>query len=207
MSVSAQIVADSYDVGADYSGVVVKRYVEPGDHVDANERLFVVESLQIARDVASGVLGADRSDVTTSGELTVRASIAGTVRSIDVDEGGYVQSGTPVATIDRDAALGAEASFVLAPRDFGRIEEDASVDLLLPDQREIHGTVTDISVMTVDGDAHITATIASDGLIDGDANGLIRAGTPLVARLHLRDDGPLAGVSDAFADFVRKIGL
>lgn len=207
VSVSAQIVAETYGVGADYPGVVTDRYVEVGDHVEQNEPLFVVESLQVARDVESGLLDAARNDVSADGTLTVRAEVPGTVRTLDVNEGSYISSGVVVATIERDDSLSARAEFVLAPRDFGRIEEAASVELLLPDQREMPGALTDISVETVDGDAHVTADISSNGLVQGDANGLVRAGTPLEARLHLRDDGPLAGMRDAAIDFVRKIGL
>ena len=71
----------------------------------------------------------------------------------------------------------------------------------------MRGTVTDMSVNTVDGDAHVTVTISSDGLVAGQDNGLIRGGTPLVASLHLRDDGPLAGMRDAISNLIRKVGL
>jgi biotin carboxyl carrier protein len=207
VSVSAQIVAETYGVGADYPGVVTERFVQVGDHVEQNEPLFVVESLQVARDVESGLLDAARDEVSADGTLTVRAAVPGTVRTLDVNEGSYISSGVVVATIEQDESLSARAEFVLAPRDFGRIEEAANVELLLPDQREIPGALTDIEVTTVDGFAHITADISSNGLIEGDANGLVRAGTPLEARLHLRDDGPLAGMRDAAVDFIRKIGL
>lgn len=207
VSVSSQIVAQSYGVGADYAGLVVDRFVDPGDHVDQNDPLFVIESLQVARDVETGALAANRADVSASGKLVVRAAVAGTVRTIDVSQGGYASAGVVLATIDRDESLSADAVFILAPRDFGRIESQASVDLLLPDQRVVKGTVKDISVETIDGAAHVTATIATDGLIEGADNGLIRAGTPLEARLHLREDGPLAGMRDAVADLVRKVGL
>lgn len=207
VSVSADIVAQTYGVGTDYPGLVVHRYVSPGDTVTENEPLFTVQSLQVARDVATGALDANRDDVSASGELVVRAAVAGTIQSIDVNEGGYVSSGVIVATIDRTNSLSAEAVFVLAPRDFGRIDKEASVDLILPDQREVHGTVTGIKVETVNGEAHVTATIATDGLIQGDDNGLIRVGTPLQARLHLRDDGPLAGMKDAIKDLIRQVGL
>jgi len=207
VSVTAQVVAATYGVGTDYPGLVVTRYVDPGDHVTQNQALFVVQSLQVARDVETGALDAVREDVSLSGELVVRAAVAGTVRTIDVNEGGYVSSGVVVATIERDESLSAEAVFVLAPRDFGRIEPNADVDLLLPNQHEVHGTVTDISVETIDGDAHVSATITSDGLVEGDDSGIMRAGTPLNARLHLRDDGPLAGMKDSVDDLIRKVGL
>ena len=47
----------------------------------------------------------------------------------------------------------------------------------------------------------------ANGLVDGQYNGLVTDGTPVVARLTLRDDGPLAGVGDGFIDFLRRIGL
>ncbi len=207
VSVSAEIVAQTYDVGADYPGVVTRRLVDKGDHVDENDPLFVIESLQVARDVELGVLDPAKNDVATDGSLTVRAAVPGTVRDLEVNEGSYVSSGVAVATIEQDDTLTARAQFVLAPRDFGRIEDGAAVDLLLPDQRQISGALTEISVETVKGDAHVTADISSDGLVAGDANGLVRSGTPLEARLHLRDDGPLAGLRDTAIDFMRKIGL
>ena len=44
-------------------------------------------------------------------------------------------------------------------------------------------------------------------LADQKISGLYRPGTPVVATLSLRDDGPLAGVSDSFRDFLRRMGL
>ncbi len=207
VSVNAQIIAESYGVGADYAGLVVDRFVDPGDQVDQNDPLFVIESLQVARDVESGALAGNRDDVSASGELVVRAAVPGTLRTIDVSEGAYSSAGVVLATIEQDESLSAQAVFILAPRDFGRIENEARVDLLLPDQRLLQGNVTDISVETIDGEAHVTATIASDGLVQGPDNGLIQAGTPLEARLHLTEAGPLAGMRDALDDFMRKVGL
>lgn len=206
-SVSAQVVAPSYAVGADYPGLVVRRFVDPGDRVVAGDPLFVVDSLQVARDVETGALAVNDNDVTPTGELTVRAAVAGTVKTLDVSEGSYVSAGVPVATIERDQMLSAQAVFVLAPRDFGRIEEMAPVDLLLPNNRVAHGTVSHISVETVDGRAHVTATITTDDLADGADNGLVQNGTPLEAKLYLRNDGALAGMKDAVDDLLRKVGL
>jgi hypothetical protein len=44
-------------------------------------------------------------------------------------------------------------------------------------------------------------------LTTGDLGNLTKSGTPVVATLQLRDDGPLAGVSDMAFDFLRQIGL
>ncbi len=207
VSVSAHVEAQTYDVGADYAGVVTRRFVEPGDFVTPGDPLFVVDSLQVARDVSTGALTVSNNDVTEQGELTVRASVAGTVKSLDVHEGTYVASGVPVATIERDQSLSATAVFVLAPRDFGRIEDNATVDLILPNGRVAQGTVSSLSVETIDGRAHVTVEIATDELVAGADNGLVQDGTPLEARLHLRQDGVFAGMRDAADDLMRKLGI
>lgn len=207
VSVSAHVEAQTYDVGADYAGVVIRRFVEPGDAVAAGDPLFVVDSLQVARDVSTGALTVSNNDVTEDGELTVRASISGTVKTLDVNEGAYVAAGVPVATIERDQSLSATAVFVVAPRDFSRIEDNATVDLILPNGRVAQGTVSSLSVQTIDGDAHVTVKISTDELIAGADNGLVQDGTPLEARLHLRQDGVFAGMQDAADDLLRRLGI
>lgn len=207
VSVSAHVEAETYDVGTDYPGIVTRSYVKTGDAVAPGDPLFVIDSLQLARDVATGALTIRNNDVTPEGELTVRATVAGTVTALDVNEGAYVASGVPVATIERDEALSATAVFVLAPRDFGRIENNAVVDLILPNGRVAHGTVSSLSVQTIDGSAHVTVAIATDDLVDGADNGLVQDGMPLEARLHLRQDGVFAGMKDAADDLLRKLGV
>ena len=207
VSVSAHVEAQTYDVGADYAGVVIRRFVDPGDDVAPGDPLFVVDSLQVARDVSTGALTVSNNDVTEDGELTVRASISGTVKTLDVNEGAYVAAGVPVATIERDQSLSATAVFVLAPRDFSRIEDNATVDLILPNGRVAQGTVSSLSVQTIDGDAHVTVKISTDELIAGADNGLVQDGTPLEARLHLRQDGVFAGMQDAADDLLRRLGI
>lgn len=207
VSVSAHVEAQTYDVGADYAGVVIRRFVEPGDAVAAGDPLFVIASLQVARDVSTGALTVSNNDVTEDGELTVRASISGTVKTLDANEGAYVAAGVPVATIERDQSLSATAVFVLAPRDFSRIEDNATVDLILPNGRVAQGTVSSLSVQTIDGDAHVTVKISTDELIAGADNGLVQDGTPLEARLHLRQDGVFAGMQDAADDLLRRLGI
>ena len=79
--------------------------------------------------------------------------------------------------------------------------------LRLPNGEEYHGAVADLTVETVEGTAHVTAKITSDGLASAKPAPLTKPGTPLDASLSLHDDGPLAGVHDALSDFARKIGL
>ena len=64
-----------------------------------------------------------------------------------------------------------------------------------------------IEVATEKGQALTEVRIDSEALADDDLATLTKPGTPVVATLQLRDDGPLAGVSDQVFDFLRQIGL
>jgi multidrug efflux pump subunit AcrA (membrane-fusion protein) len=207
LSSSSQIEAEHVDVGTDYGGLVVERHVAEGDTVAEGDRLFEIESLSLARDVELGLVAGEGAAVDADGTLLVRASVSGTVSALMVDQGAYAGSGGVIATIDRTGSLFATASFILSPRDFARIEDGASVDLRLPDGREITGTIADLSVSTIEGAAHVDVRVDSDALVESDPTGLMRPGTPLEATMHLRDDGVLAGVSDALDDLARRVGL
>jgi len=207
VSQSATIKADSYPVGTDYGGIVTDQYVQQGDSVSAGEVLFQVQSLQLERDIKTGAVAATRADIANDGTITIRASVDGIVSDVTVEQGGFAQAGSVLANINRSGSLFVEAKFVLSPRDFGRISDNASVTLRLPDQSTITGTVESLGVQTMSGSAETIAHVVSDELVAGDESGLVQPGTPIEATLELRDDGPLAGVGDASKDFLRKIGL
>ncbi|MFW7414627.1 HlyD family efflux transporter periplasmic adaptor subunit [Demequina sp. SO4-18] len=206
-SASASILAASYAVGTDYSGIVTTSHVKPGDTVYEGQRMFEVQSLQLARDLDTGAVSAIEASVQDDGILIVRAGVDGTVAEVMVNSGSYASPGDVLASIDADGTMFAVAEFVLTPRDFGRLEDSATVDLRLPDQRELSGTVEDLTVETVDGVAHVSARIASEDLGRTDGDALVKPGTPLAATLQLRDDGPFAGVNDMVNDLAERVGL
>lgn len=206
-SITATIEAESHSVGTEYGGLVTQQFVEVGDVVAQGQPLFTVQSLQLERDLTLGTVSASREGISSDGTITVTASIDGTVSALTVTEGAFAPAGSVLATIDRDGTLYVEAVFQLSARDFARIEDDAQVEILLPDRRVLYGTVERITVETFNGHAQATLRVTSPDMIAGDSNGLVRPGTPLTAILHLRDDGPLAGIEDVFEDFKRKIGI
>lgn len=211
-STSAAIAAQEYAVGTDYGGTVTEEYVEEGDSVTKGEQLLQVQSLQLAQDIRKGVVGANTRtsayDIGTDGLITFKAEVSGTVARIDVKSGGYVQAGSELGTIHKEASLFVTSSFVVTPRDYGRIQNGAEVDLVLPNDTTIRGTVKSVSVETdADGQAKTTVDVESSELSSSPSSGITSPGTPVDATLHLRDDGQLAGVTDAVRDFARQIGL
>jgi len=208
-STSATIQAQEYGVGTDYSGTVTGQSVDVGDTVRAGDPLFEVQSLSLLQDIGRGLVtyDTDSYSVAADGTMTFRSTVDGTVASVTAKEGSFVQAGADLAVIDKVDSLTVQADFLLTPRDYERIEDGAEVDLLLPDQKTLRGVVETVAVVTKDGNAETSIRVASDGLVQGDRNGLVTPGTPVEATLHLRDDGILAGPVDQAHQFLRQIGL
>jgi hypothetical protein len=78
---------------------------------------------------------------------------------------------------------------------------------VLPNQQQLAGHVERVDVTTVANKAQATITVASDQLVAGDANGLVAAGTPVTAELHLRNDGVVTTVADSVKRYLRGIRL
>jgi len=208
-STSASIEADRYPVGTDYGGTLVERFVDDGDVVVAGDRLFTVQSPTLQADLAEGLVQPDTIayTVTPAGIVTLTAAVGGTVSGISTERGSFVQAGQVLAIIDQVGSLFVAADYVLSSRDYARIEDGARVEIALPNQALVDGVVTSIEVTTTAGKAETSVRIDSDELEDGAFNDLVSRGTPVAARLSLRDDGPLAGVGDGLFDFLRRIGL
>lgn len=208
-STSASIEAERYPVGIDYGGTVIDRFVDAGTRVHAGQDLFSLQSSSLQADLAEGLIKPDTVaySVSDGGLITLRASVDGTVSDISTERGSFVQAGQVLAMIDRAGSLFVSADYALTPRDYARVEDGATVDILLPNQRQVSGRIESIEVQTADGRAETTVRVASDQLVDGDNNGLVARGTPVTATIMLRDDGVLAGVGDGVSDFLRKIGL
>lgn len=208
-SVSASIEADRYPVGTDYGGTLIERFVDDGDAVAEGDKLFTLQSPSLQADLAEGLVQPDTIayQVTPEGVVTLTATVNGTVAGITTERGSFVQAGQVLATVNQAGSLFVAADYVLSSRDYARIEDGAQVEIALPNQALIRGAVSSIEVTTTAGAAETSLRIDSDELEDGAFNNLVSRGTPVTARLALRDDGPLAGIGDGLFDFLRKIGL
>ncbi len=208
-SITAFIDAVHYPVGIDYGGTVISSNVKNGDRVTKGETLFTLQSPSLQADLQRGLLKPNTItySVTEAGVITLTAAVTGTVTGVSTQAGSFVQAGQVLASIDKAGSLFVSAQYTLSPRDYSRIANGASVDILLPNQMTVVGRVSSIDVSTVQGDAKTTIKIASDKLIEGAYNDLVKPGTPVSASLTLRNDGIFAGVEDGMTDFLRKIGL
>lgn len=208
-SLTASIVAAEYSVGTSYAGVVTEQLVDVGDLVTVGQPLFHLRSAMLVRDLADASV--DPADLglklLDDGTFAVSANVAGTVSEVLTPVGDFASADAALAKIDRAGTLAVSAEFSLSPRDYSRISTGSVVDIRLPDDRTISGTVSAIDVETIGGQARSTVIVDSTALDSAADEPLFAPGTPVQAAMFLRDDGPLAGVSDLMSDFIRKIGL
>lgn len=210
-SISAAVDAPASVVGSSYGGVVTEVFVTPGDTVTAGQKLFTLSSLQLQQDVANGIKpGSTEAYVidTTKGTITYKSVSAGYVAEIDAQPGSYLGSGSRMAVVVADGDRTVTAQFALDPTDYGRVEQGAVARIVLPNNQTVQGEVVGVQVQQDDEGTPIThVTIASDALTDPALVTLTRLDTPVTAIMELRDDGWLAGPSEAMLAFFTKIGL
>lgn len=208
-STTASVAGARYPVGSDYAGTVTHVAVRPGQEVAAGAELLTVQSASLLHDLRQHLVNPSTLAyrVSPTGRITFTAPVAARVADLRTRTGAFVAAGGTLLNLDAVDSLYVQAKVSLTASDYGRLEKGAVVDVLLPNQREVQGRVSDIGVTTTSGRTQATLTVRGTGLQEGDQNGLIVPGTPVTATVHLRDDGPLAGVTEAAAGFLRHVGL
>lgn len=132
---------------------------------------------------------------------------AGYVASLDAEPGSFLAGGSSMAVVVADGQRTVTAQFELEPTDYGRVEQGASARIVLPNNQTVTGSVAGVEVKTNDEGKAITfVTIESSALTDRKLVTLTRLDT-VTAIMDLRDDGWLAGPSEAMLAFFTKIGL
>jgi multidrug resistance efflux pump len=209
-STSATIIAPRVQIASNYGGIVMKQYVTVGQKVKVGDTLFDVSSVSLQQDLANRVkvVSSDAMAIDAArGMLTYKATSSGTVTQVTAQEGSYLGPAQPLATITGDAGRTVEAQFELTPREYALVDKGAAVTITLPDNSTVSGVVDSALVQTKDGQAIVNVRITSEPLNNRNLNLLATDGAPVIAVVRLRDEGPLAGPTDAMRALVRKLGL
>jgi multidrug resistance efflux pump len=209
-SSSATIIAPRVEVASNYGGIITKTYVTVGQKVKTGDALFDVSSVSLQQDLANGVKIASSDALTidtAKGMLTYKATTDGTVTQVNAQAGSYLSATQPLAVITADTGRVVEAHFLLTPREYALVDKGAEVTLRLPDNSSVTGVVDSALVATQQGQAVVTVRITSDELNSKNLNLLATDGAPVSAVVRLRDEGILAGPTDALRALIRKIGL
>lgn len=209
-SIEASVEAPTSAIASSYGGVVVEQLVNPGDEVKAGQDLFVVNSPALQEAVARGVTPASTPAFTLdtdAGTVTYHAVSDGYLTDFVGFEGTFLNNGDRLASVVSQGNKAVRALFELNPFDYGRIEPGANVTIHLPDGSRADGEVAGVDVRREGSSTVTTVTVQSESLQDPEVELLTRRGTPVHAVMSLRDDGVLAGPSQALKDFLLKIGL
>jgi multidrug resistance efflux pump len=195
-SSSAQIESQTYAVGSQYAGLVVDQLVNQGDAVTEGMPLFVIDSSTLRHDVSIGFAPTDTPGqmINDAGQVVVLATGNGTVAKVEATRGTFVPAAAVLAQVEKEGSLYVKAEYTLTAKEYARIDEDATVSIVLPNEQTVPGRVAGIEVQTVSSKAQAIVTVESDKLVAGKANGLMAAGTPVNAELQLQNDGVVTDV-------------
>lgn len=204
---SAQILAETYDVGSPYAGLVADHLVDVGDDVDEGDPLFVIDSAGLTYDLAHGLVTdpPEFTELDEQGRLVVLASGDGRVTELSAKRGTFVPSAVTLATVQRADTLYVQGEYTLTAKEYARLPDGADVTITLPNDDVLAGNVQRVDVTTTDGQAQAVVRVASDELVDGAANGLVSAGTPVVVQIALSNDGVVTTVAGKVRSYVERL--
>jgi hypothetical protein len=194
-AVEGSLAAQEYQVGTDYSGVLVDQYVRPGDVVSPGDRLFALKSDRLRRDLANGLIRPEDSTYRIRDKSTLMfvATAAGTVQSVEYLEGAYVPANTVIATVEVADSLYVTADFRLRPAEYALIREAEHMTVTLPNGTTVATPISDVSVAADDNIAHTSVRAPAFDMPD---EALFGAGTPVSTTIELPNHGLVASISD-----------
>lgn len=212
VSLNAHVEAPRTVIASPYAGVVTDQKHSPGEYVNAGDALFTISSASLKDLLATGteVSSTEGYEVDiNAGTVTFVATIDGYLEEYTAFQGTFIGSGEQVATIVSQKNKTVLARFTLNPSDYGRIETNGPVTIHLPDGQLVNGNVLSVKIDDDEaGGATVTeVTVVSEELQAEDLELLTRRGTPVTAIMSLRDDGLLAGPTEALRQFLVQIGL
>lgn len=211
-SLTAHVEAPRTVIASPYGGVITEQNHNPGEYVSAGDQLFTITSANL-KDMAALGVEANSTDGykidLKAGTITFYATITGHLDSFTAFRGSYVNGTERLAEIVSSTNKTVVARFQLNPSDYGRIEGNGKVTVHLPDGQLVEGQVMSVNISTdeTSNNTITEVTVSSEALQADDLMLLTRRGTPVTAVMSLRDDGILAGPTQAFREFLVKIGL
>ncbi len=204
---SAQILAETYAVGTPYAGLVADQLVDVGDDVVEGDALFVIDSAALTYDRTHGLVSdpPEFTQIDEQGRLVVLASGDGRLTQVTGERGTFVPSASTLATVQRADTLYVQGEYTLTAKEYARLPDGADVTITLPNETALAGTVDRVDVTTVDGQAQAVVRVTSDALRDGSDNGLVSAGTPVVAQISLTNEGVVTTVAGKVRTYVEEL--
>lgn len=204
-AVQGELAAQEYEVGTDYSGVLVDQYVSPGDAVGPGDPLFALKSNRLRRDLANRVIRPEDSTyrIRDGNTLVFIAAAAGRVQKVEYLEGAFVPANSVIATVEVADSLHIRADFRLRPAEYALIGDADHMDVTLPSGETVPARITDVSVAAGDNIAHTAVHAEPSDAFD---EAVFGAGTPVSTAIELPGRGLLSSISDLVSGLLRPRG-
>ncbi len=186
-STKAEISAESYSVGTDYTGLISKQFVQEGDMIAAGQTLFQVKSSTLLEQMKENGLDANQLiyPLTPDGEIILKAPKAGKVQEIFYSQGSFIPANKEIATIIDEGSVKVTATFELPRRDFAQLSKNTRLEVRLPNGSYLNGTVSAIRV--IDQNQYVETEVDAK-LERFKTNQLeLTSGTPVESVLYLKD--------------------
>ena len=211
-SIAAHVDSPRSVIASPYGGTVTKQDHNPGDYVSAGDELFTITSTNLKDMAALGVQPTSTDSYKTnleSGTITFYATSDGYLDNFTAFLGSSVNGTERLAEIVSSQNKTVVARFYLNPSDYGRIEPNGRVVIHLTNGTPVEGQVMSVNISNDEKENRTVTevTVSSDDLQAESLTLLTRRNTPVTAIMSLRDDGPLAGPTQALQEFLVKIGL
>ncbi len=184
-SVEAQLQSDTYTVGVDYSGIIEKQYVDDGAHIKKDDPLFEIHSSTLAEAIRNNEVAKSSLlyTVNDDGNVLVSAAANGQVQTIKYREGAFVPANSEIAIVNIENGLYVSATYKLSSPDYARLNNKSKLEVTLPDNKTLEGTIYGVSLATVDKE--VLTTVRAH-INQGDINkAAFSVGTPVEATLYL----------------------
>jgi biotin carboxyl carrier protein len=124
-------------IRATTTGTIEKILINPGDFIAANQLLFTIRTREA---MALDKKALEDSSFSFKGLINIIAHKEGVINSINYQKGDFVQEGDEMAVVSEQNSL----VFIMdVPFELDRyIEKNMNCKIILPDNRQINGTIT-----------------------------------------------------------------
>jgi multidrug resistance efflux pump len=188
-SQNANLAANSYTVGTDYTGIITQQFVHPGQQVHPGQKLFYIKSAALIQSLQSHTISTDQLlySLTRDDQIIIQASKPGLVQTIDYTLGSFVPANKEIATIVDTSSTQVNATFKLNPRQYKQIGSNTQLTIILPDNSRLYAPVSNITITPENGS--ILTTV--QGTVHA-GSGLSRLtsiqGTPVTVSMQLSNN-------------------
>jgi hypothetical protein len=124
-------------IRATTTGTIEKILISPGEYIDTDQLLFTIRTREA---MALGKKAQMDTSLSFKGLINITSHKEGVINSISYQKGDFVQEGDEMAIVSEQNSL----VFILdVPFEFDKyIEKNRNCRIILPDKREINGTIT-----------------------------------------------------------------